>query len=756
MRVLFVDPILRTAEAGVVPAARSIKESLPYNYCSALHDQGHEVTLVSCEEYRPLETEEYPFRVVFLKSFLPRLFPPRAVPFMPGLWKLLRGKGGPFDLVVCGEIVGFHSLMAALVCPKRTLIWHELALHQRLLGGIPSRLWYPLTAPLFRRVACIVPRSANARRFLLGYFPRLAGFDVEHGVDGDLFVPTLEKQDRFLVVANLVVRKRVDQVIHSFARYLGKTGAATALEIVGDGPLRGPLEDLAARLGIGSKCRFHGRLSHREMAHLLSASKALLFKGYKDNSLLTVAESIAAGTPVLITGSIDNARTVRLGRLGLAVDEWDVEELEDIESNHHEYAENCRRSRHIATVRWQSARLVEAFRMGNKAGSTREDGAQGVVRPRIVFLSQNCFVQCDLGVVPALRRRFDLRWNVFFPAREEGGFKEAELESMASDWGVQAEIIRLAGRLRSFGSLLRFLRLAKNIRQFSPDLVYVNATGFPWLAVAAFLVLDRRKILWAIHDVQDHRDKSPWSMDAIYKRFLSRSFGGVHLLSKNQKELFAKLHPGRDCYYAPHPPIDLGEASFDPPSEPVRFLFFGFIGHYKGVDLLIDAAQRLWEQGVRGFEVVIAGRADDWMESYAGTIRIPEIFRLEIGTVPNQRVPVLFGETHWLVLPYRDATQSGPLALSMHYNRPAIVSDLPAFREFVDADQTGMFFAAGQVEELALRLRDAVLMGKERYGAFRETLGHRVETEYSLHASSDAYAEIFGDFLARRRKGSTC
>lgn len=754
MRILFVDPILRTAEEGVIPVARTIKESLPYNYCAALHDQGHDVVLVSCEEYRPAGMEDYPFRVVFLRSWLRRLFPPRVIPFMPALWRLLKGKHAAFDLVICGEIVGIHSLMAALLCPTRTVIWHELATHQRILGGLASRIWYPVTAPLFRRVAAIVPRSSNARRFLSQYFHSLSVLDVEHGVDETLFTPVQAKQDRFLVVASLVARKRIDQVIRTFAEHLHLTGADTELGIVGDGPLREELEALAAQLGVASNCRFHGRLSHPEIAKLLASSKGLLFKGYQDNSLLTVAESIAAGTPVLITSSIDNAQMVQTKGLGLAVDEWDARELGELDRAHEEFAKNCRDFRHLATVRWQSSRLVEAFQAGSIAAEDADSASIRISRPKVVFLTQNCFVQCDLGVLPTLRKRFELQWLVFFPASERGGFSEFELESLASQWGIRARVIRLAGRLRSFGTLVQFLQLAKAIRATKPSLVYVNATGFPWLAVAVFALLDRGRVLWAIHDVQDHRNKRRWSMDAIYKRVLSRCFGGVHLLSRNQQSLFGRLHPGRDSYYAPHPPIDLGETSSHPPAGPIRFLFFGFIGHYKGVDLLIEAAQRLWEQGARGFEVVIAGRADDWDREYAPLIRIPELFRLEIESIPNHRIPSLFGQAHWLVLPYRDATQSGPLALAMRYNRPVIASDLPAFREFLDADRTGLFFSAEQIDALALQMRQAIEMKQSCYDKIRQSLAERVERDYSLAATSDAYSAMFQAFIARDGRGA--
>jgi glycosyltransferase involved in cell wall biosynthesis len=63
--------------------------------------------------------------------------------------------------------------------------------------------------------------------------------------------------------ARLVEKKGVDTSIRSFAAAHPRLGASE-LWIVGDGPLRASLEDLANSLGIGSSVRFLGELSHQD------------------------------------------------------------------------------------------------------------------------------------------------------------------------------------------------------------------------------------------------------------------------------------------------------------------------------------------------------------------------------------------------------------------------------------------------------------------------------------------------------------
>jgi len=751
VKILFVDPILRTAETNEIPPAATIKESLPYNYCLALHEQGHEVTLLSCDDFRPTSPESYPFAVVFLPSRLKKPFPPRALPFIPGLASWFGGRKGAFDLVVCGEVVGLHTLMAALLCPRKTLVWHEMAIHQRMMGGMASRVWYPLFRPLLNRVRAIVPRSANARRFLSGYFRKLSPLDVEHGVDGKLFDRAERKVDRYVVVSQLVERKRIDQTLRAFADHVRKTDADTELLVVGDGPARAELESLCAQLEIATRVRFAGRLPHARIAQLVAESKALLYSGYKDNSLLSVSEAIASGTPVLITNTVDNAEMVRRLGVGIAQDEWDARELARMENDLAAMEAACVEHRQKTTVAYQAARLVEAFEVGKKPIESEPGSESGRGRPSLAILSQNCFAPCDAGVLSGLRREFDARWAIFFPRDERMGWTEDEFRQMGRKWGIPTRVVRLANRLRSPGIVKEFWALCSWLREAgSPDVVYVNSTGFPWLAPLVRLRFPRKRVVWCLHDVVDHRVKSRWSADAIYKTAIAKWFGGFHFLSQNQKELFLQLNPGRPAYFAPHPPREFGPGTAIPPGDKIRFFFFGFIARYKGVDLLIEAAQRLWECGVRGFEVVIAGKCDDWSE-FSGGIRIPEIFSLDIRSLENSEIPDLYTGSHYLVLPYRDVTQSGPLASALAYHVPAIVSDHSGFREFSDGEKTALFFPSENVDALAEAMKRAVQGGLALWETMRADV-ERLQTErFSEQACVDAYARMFAEHLGRLR-----
>lgn len=739
MNILVVDPILYTVEQGPVHRVGSIRDTLVVQFCLALTEAGHCVTMVSAEEFKPLHEEPFPFQCEFMKARWKRLFPVRALPFLPKLPGYIFRRRKMFDLVVCGEIFALHSLMAALIMPKKTLVWHELALHPRIMGGWASRIWYATTRPAFARVRAIVPRSERARDFLSRYFRNVSMEIVRHGVDLRGFPPAV-KTDHFIVVSQLIPRKRVDLTLEAFAEFLEATRASTRLLIVGDGPSRTSLEAKAKELGIDERCDFLGKLPHHELAKMLAQAKALLYSGTKDNSLLVVGEAVGSGTPVLISDSVDNAELVRQTGVGIAQDNWGAVELARLGAENLEFQAKCIQYRSEFDIDEQVGRMVAlgtgAVKFFAGAHASRADAC----RPRLAVVSQNCFAQCDLLLLPKLRAEFEIDWSVFFPRDDHVGADEQEYRELARSWGIAARVFRLNGRLRSVRTLVRFLRLGGDLRRWRPDVVYVNATGCPWLAPALRLMLRKDSVVWAIHDVQDHRDKGRWTLDAIYKRILVALFDRFHLLSKNQLALFEKLHPGKVGCYAPHPPLSYGPAQGRPVEAPIRFLFFGYIDHYKGVDLLVEAAQRLWEQGRRGFEVVVAGRTECWEEIRRG-IRVPELFKTDIRLIPNNEIPKLYSGAHWLVLPYRDATQSGPLALAYEYGVPVIASDLPAFKEFLP-DGAGWLFRTGDVDSLQAAMAGVLDAGDEARSCCIAAMRRLYDERFGAEAVARSYMEM--------------
>ncbi len=338
MKILIVNPIIYTSETRDIKKVNTIKDTMIYDLCLAFAQSGADVTLAAAEDYKPELQEEYPFRVVWMKTVLKRLCPPNTLPFCPQVKGL--SKSGGYDLIITSEVFSLNSLSLAIHSPKNLIVWHELAKHNKIFKGIPSKIWYGVIAKIFFRKALIVPRSIEAKNFISRFCKNVSSTIIDHGVNLDKFIPCTEKENIFAVSSQLIGRKRIDKIIDAFAAYTDKYDGEARLYIMGDGEERERLQNQAKALCKEDSVIFTGRLSHRELVDYLRKAKAMLVYTEKDNNMVSVVESIAVGTPVITTSVPYNASYIKANSLGIVNDNWNEQDLAEISQNK-AYAENC-------------------------------------------------------------------------------------------------------------------------------------------------------------------------------------------------------------------------------------------------------------------------------------------------------------------------------------------------------------------------------------------------------------------------------
>ncbi len=157
-------------------------------------------------------------------------------------------------------------------------------------------------------------------------------------------------------------------------------------------------------------------------------------------------------------------------------------------------------------------------------------------------------------------------------------------------------------------------------------------------------------------------------------------------------------------------------------------LFFGRMERYKGLEVLIQAAELLLQRKV-DFRLVVAGfgpeldRQRDRLERIPGT----EIFA---EYVPAETASDLFARATVVVLPYLDASQSGVAAAAFGNHCPVIASRVGGLPDVVEHDRNGLLVEPGNVPELADALQ-AVLQRREVLERFRR--GARATAEGKLN-----------------------
>ncbi|WP_063962863.1 glycosyltransferase family 4 protein [Burkholderia paludis] len=96
----------------------------------------------------------------------------------------------------------------------------------------------------------------------------------------------------------LVPVKALDLLLHAMHR-LNADGIRTRLTVAGDGPMRGPWEALARRLGLAAQVRFAGNLGHEDVARAMHDCHVFCLPSVRESGGAVLFEAMACERPVI-------------------------------------------------------------------------------------------------------------------------------------------------------------------------------------------------------------------------------------------------------------------------------------------------------------------------------------------------------------------------------------------------------------------------------------------------------------------------
>ena len=106
---------------------------------------------------------------------------------------------------------------------------------------------------------------------------------------------------RFIAVGSLIPVKGHEVLLRAFA-LCNRTWPRTVLDLVGEGPLQGALEQLVDDLGLGQSVRFVGSVEHSRLAERYRRADALVLASWWEGGAPQVVdEALASGLPVIGT-----------------------------------------------------------------------------------------------------------------------------------------------------------------------------------------------------------------------------------------------------------------------------------------------------------------------------------------------------------------------------------------------------------------------------------------------------------------------
>lgn len=360
------------------------------------------------------------------------------------------------------------------------------------------------------------------------------------------------------------------------------------------------------------------------------------------------------------------------------------------------------------------------------------------MKKKIAWITPEGYIDTDFYVVPLLCEAFEIDWFIIYKDKIP---YETELESFRDLRGLSIKPYRQTTRFRSLKTAMSDINLFLQIRHARYDIIYAGMFGFPYFHLFSSLMLCRKKMVIAAHNVNTPKGAVNYHAAKAYASYVLSIFKNFQTFSRSQHDLLLKMYPGKNVLMAPFLLKDYGQPSIEK-SDCITFLSFGNIRDYKRIDVLIKAAQDTYERTGKLFRVIIAGNCNNWAK-YQTLIKYPQLFDLRIKRVENEDIPNLFGESHYFVAPYQDIAQSGSVIVAINYDCPIIASNLEAFREYVVDGKTGYLIKPADEEDLARVMTKIVSEKKSDYNRMVDEIKGMKQCDFNTQAILNKYIQFF-------------
>ena len=291
-----------------------------------------------------------------------------------------------------------------------------------------------------------------------------------------------------------------------------------------------------------------------------------------------------------------------------------------------------------------------------------------------------------------------------------------------------------------------WLRTARAIRKAKIDLIVIKF-WIPLMApcLGTIARLCRRRGIRVVSILDNVIPHEPHFWDKWLIRYFVRSVDRFVAMSESVKEDCLKFLPSsrKDrVALTVHPLYDnFGEAVkkeearqfLDLPQDKTILLFFGFIRDYKGLDLLMKAYQKAYQDNML---LVVAG---EFYNNGAQYGELEKELQLEgkiawrTDFIPDDKVRYYFSAADLIVQPYKSATQSGVTQIAYHFERPMLVTNVGGLAEIVPDGKVGYVCEVNE-DSVANALADFAGMDRKERD---EKFGKNIQKEKQKYAWSN-------------------
>lgn len=277
------------------------------------------------------------------------------------------------------------------------------------------------------------------------------------------------------------------------------------------------------------------------------------------------------------------------------------------------------------------------------------------------------------------------------------------------------------------------------INDWNPDLLILKY-WIPFFAVAFGYVIRRLKkrcnlkVVYIIDNIEFHEK---WMFaESLTKYALSKADYYITMSNAVYQTALKLLKRENTTYLLHHPNYDFYTQRIFTRAEALQrltiedkptFLFFGYIKKYKGLDILLYAAKKIFK-AIPDSQLLIAGEVYGEDLTYIDIINKENIANSVVfhnRFISNEDVAAYFSVADVTVLPYRSATQSGITQLAFSFDCPVIATDVGGLKEVIRDGENGYIVPAEDSEALANAVIKFYSEHKEE--AFSKVIGKEKE-----------------------------
>ena len=257
---------------------------------------------------------------------------------------------------------------------------------------------------------------------------------------------------------------------------------------------------------------------------------------------------------------------------------------------------------------------------------------------------------------------------------------------------------------RSINSVnpLNWVKVGRQIKKKAPDRVifcYWMAFIAPCFGTIARIARSpKTRMVAMIHNMIPHE---PTILDKLFPKYFVKSMDGFVAMAESVVTDIKHFDKdNKPKVVSPHPIYDHYGDALTKKEATMKLglhgqndyvLFFGFIRHYKGLDLLLEAFA---DERLRKFPVklIIAGEFYENPQPYLELIirlKLDGLVELRTGFIPDNEVRNYFSVADLVAQPYRSATQSGVSQIAYHFEKPMLVTNVGGLSEIIPNGKVG-------------------------------------------------------------------